>query len=157
MVRCYEKQSIRAFTLRSVNSLICYFILDCETIPVRYGVLRRLREHWHLEVWAADRCRIITVGTYPKHECLRLRPKPVGAPFLPSERSLFIVSSAADSCETLWVVKKYNNLNLWLNLIGETLEFHEPAGFMFLTSHGTIQERLCGLAAQNKQKQEDSS
>lgn len=42
-------------------------------------------------------------GTYPKHECLRPCPKPVGTPFLANRRSLFIVTWAPDSYESsLW-------------------------------------------------------
>lgn len=47
-----------------------------------------------------------SLRTYPKHECLRPCPKPLGAPFLANRRSLFIVPWTPDSYETLQAAKK---------------------------------------------------
>lgn len=73
---------------------------------MRVAVPCSMYEHSLSWIWAPNRSRIYSLWTYPKHECLRPCPKPVGAPFLANRRSLFIVPWAPDSYETLWAVKK---------------------------------------------------
>lgn len=109
-------------------------------------VLCSLQEHSLSWIWAHRRRMVQSLGTYPKHECLRRCPKLVCAPFLANRQSLLIVPRSPDTYKTLWAVR---NLicTFELSLLWRLLNFSSQSVIFPPTKHRValdwLHEVLC--------------